>query len=59
MKRQRGKKIGRPKTIKEDIPTVFFKHYPTCAAGKMNVNELARVCGLTRPTMYKDLKIIT
>ena len=30
----KGKKVGRPQTTKEDIPAVFFKHYPTCAAGK-------------------------
>lgn len=54
----KGKKIGRPQTTKEDIPTVFFKHYPTYAAGKMNVSELARVCGLSRPTVYKYLNMI-
>ena len=53
-----GKKIGRPQVTKEDIPSVFFKHYPTYAAGKMNLSELARVCGLSRPTVYKYLKMI-
>ncbi len=53
----KGKKVGRPQTTKEDIPAVFFRHYPTFAAGKMNVSELARVCGLSRPTVYKYLKI--
>lgn len=54
----KGKKVGRPQTTREDIPAVFFRHYPTFAAGKMNVSELARVCGLSRPTVYKYLKII-
>ena len=53
-----GKKVGRPQTTREDIPAVFYKHYPTYAAGKMNVSELARVCGLSRPTVYKYLKMI-
>ena len=53
-----GRKIGRPQTTKDDIPSVFFKHYPTFAAGKMNLSELARVCGLSRPTIYKYLKMI-
>ena len=53
-----GRKIGRPQTTKDDIPAVFFKHYPTFAAGKMNLSELARVCGLSRPTIYKYLKMI-
>ena len=54
----KGKKIGRPQTTKDDIPAVFFKHYPAYAAGKMNVSEFARVCGLSRPTVYKYLKMI-
>ena len=54
----KGKKIGRPQTTKDDIPTVFFKHYPTYVAGKMNVSELARICGLSRPTVYKYLKMV-
>ena len=54
----KGRKVGRPQTTKEDIPTVFFKHYPTFVSGKMNVSELARVCGLSRPTVYKYLKMV-
>lgn len=54
----KGKKIGRPHTTKEDIPTIFLKHYAAFMDGKMNVSELARVCGLSRPTVYKYLKIM-
>ena len=54
----KGKKIGRPQTTKDDIPAVFFRHYPTYAAGRMNVSELARVCGLSRPTVYKYLSLL-
>ena len=54
----KGKKIGRKPTTKEDIPAVFYKHYPAYAAKKMNVSELARVCKLSRPTVYKYLSLI-
>lgn len=54
----KGKKIGRPQLTKDDIPTIFFKHYPTYVAGNMNVSELARVCGLSRPTIYKYIDLI-
>jgi len=54
----KGKQIGRPQTTKDDIPSTFFKHYPAYAAGKMNLSEFARVCGLSRPTVYKYLKLI-
>ena len=54
----KGKKVGRPQTTKNDIPAVFYKHYPAFASGNMNVSELARVCDLSRPTVYKYLKLI-
>ena len=54
----KGKQLGRPRITQEDIPSVFYKHYPTYAAGKMNISELARVCKLSRPTVYKYLKLI-
>ena len=54
----KGRKVGRRPTTKEDIPAIFYKHYPAFVAGTMNVSELARVCGLSRPTVYKYLKIM-
>jgi len=54
----KGRSIGRPKTTKEDIPAVFMKHYPSLMSGQMNVSELTRICGLSRPTVYKYLKIM-
>ena len=53
----KGKHIGRRPTTKDDIPAVFYKHYPAYRTGNMNVSELARVCGLSRPTVYKYLRI--
>ena len=54
----KGKQIGRRPTTKDDIPAVFYKHYPSYAAGKLNISELARVCGLSRPTVYKYLRLV-
>ena len=56
--REKGRRIGRPRTTKDDIPPVFYKHYLSLMSGKMNVSELARVCGLSRPTVYKYLKMM-
>ena len=56
--RAKGKKIGRRPTTKDDIPAVFYKHYPSYVAHQMNVSELARICGLSRPTVYKYLKMV-
>ena len=54
----KGKKIGRRPTTKDDIPAVFYKHYPAFVACQLNVSELARVCGLSRPTVYKYLDLL-
>ena len=56
--REKGRRIGRPRTTKDDIPPVFYKHYPSLMNGKMNVSELARICGLSRPTVYKYMKMM-
>ena len=56
--RAKGKHIGRKPTTKDDIPAVFYKHYPAYVAGKMNVSELARICALSRPTVYKYLGLV-
>ena len=53
-----GKKLGRRPTTKDDIPSIFYKHYPSYMSGTLNVSELARICGLSRPTVYKYLSII-
>ena len=56
--KEKGKQIGRKPTTKDDIPAIFYKHYPAYASGNMNVSELARICGLSRPTVYKYLKMV-
>ena len=56
--REKGKRIGRKPTSKDDIPAVFYKHYPAYVAGQLNVSELARICGLSRPTVYKYLRMM-
>jgi len=56
--KSKGKRIGRPHTTKDDIPPLFYKHYPAFLSGQMNVSEFARICGLSRPTVYKYLKLI-
>ena len=56
--REKGKQLGRRPITKEDIPATFLKHYPFFQSGNMNVSELARICGLSRPTVYKYMKMV-
>ena len=57
--REKGRQIGRKPVTKADLPPAFIKYYPSYINGTMNVSELARVCQLSRPTIYKYIKIMT
>ncbi len=56
--RAKGKTIGRPATTADDIPNVFYKHYPKYKKGEINKKELSRLCDLSYPTIYKYLAIV-
>lgn len=56
--RAKGKKIGRPQVTVEDLPSVFLRHYPAYRNGALNVSELARVCGVSRTTVYKYIGLL-
>ncbi len=54
----KGKQIGRPRLVMEDLPANFLRHYPAYKKGQLNVSELARVCDLSRTTAYKYISVI-
>lgn len=56
--RAKGKKIGRPATTADNIPNIFYKHYPKYKKGELNKKELSRLCSLSYPTVYKYLQIV-
>ena len=54
----KGAKIGRPQATADDIPAVFLRHYPAYKKKQLNVSELARVCDLSRTTVYKYIDLL-
>lgn len=54
----KGKVIGRPTTTSDDIPNLFYKHYPKYKSGDINKAEFARLCSLSYPTIYKYIRIV-
>ena len=54
----KGAKIGRPQATADDIPAVFLRHYPAFKQKQLNVSELARVCDLSRTTIYKYIDLL-
>ena len=56
--RAKGAHIGRPQATIDDIPSGFLRHYPAYKNGQLNVSELARLCGLSRTTVYKYVRLL-
>ena len=54
----KGAKIGRPQVTKEDIPQIFYRHYPAYKSRQLNISEFARVCNLSRTTVYKYISLL-
>ena len=54
----KGKKLGRPAVTSEDIPSIFYKHYPKYKKGEINKKEFSRLCNLSYPTIYKYLNVV-
>lgn len=54
----KGKVIGRPAVTIDDLPPIFYKHYPKYKKGEINKKEFSRLCGLSYPTIYKYLSIV-
>ena len=53
-----GGELGRPQITKDDIPQIFYRHYPAYLNGELNVSEFARVCNLSRNTIYKYIDML-
>ena len=56
--RAKGRQIGRPQVSKEDIPATFLRHYPAYKSKQLNISELARVCDISRTTVYKYIGLL-
>jgi len=54
----KGARIGRPQMTADDLPATFLRHYPAFKKGQLNVSELARVCVLSRTTVYKYIDLL-
>lgn len=54
----KGKRIGRPTVTANNIPAVFYKHYPKYQQGQISKKDLSRLCEVSYPTIYKYLHIV-
>lgn len=54
----KGKVVGRPKTNADNIPDKFYKYYARYKNKEINVTELAKLCEMSRTTVYKYINIL-
>lgn len=56
--RAKGRKIGRPAVTTDDIPAIFYRHYPKYVKGEINKKEYSRLCNMSYPTIYKYIRLV-
>lgn len=54
----KGVKLGRPPICADGVPERFLRYYPRYSKGELNISELARLTGISRPTVYRYLKAL-
>lgn len=54
----KGALIGRPTTTVVDIPSNVVKAYELLRIGKINKSECARMCSISRPSLYKYIEML-
>ena len=56
--KSKGVKLGRPKKTAVNVPVEMRKYWYQYTAGKLTVAEYAKLAGLSRPTVYKYIKLL-
>lgn len=54
----KGSPIGRPVLTLENVPNIFMKYYPMYKSGDINISELARLCNVSRTTIYRYISLL-
>lgn len=56
--KSKGIHCGRSKSTVDDIPPIFYKYYQQFNDGKINLSEMARLCEMSRTTIYKYINLV-
>lgn len=54
----KGVRLGRPPICADGVPDRFVRYYAGYLQGRYNVSELARLTGVSRPTVYRYIKAL-
>ena len=55
--KEKGKKIGRPKTTEDSIPDKFWKYYKLYQDKQISIADFARIMECSRTTIYKYIAL--
>lgn len=53
----KGKVVGRPVMTIDKLPCSFIKHYPKYKSRQINKTEFARLCKISRTSIYKYIEL--
>jgi DNA invertase Pin-like site-specific DNA recombinase len=57
--RAKGVRLGRPGLTVNDLPAKFVEYLPLYQAGHLNKTDFSKLCGISRPTLYKYIAVAT
>jgi len=57
--RAKGIRLGRPKLTPKEIPKQVTDKFTLYQSGQLTKTEYARLCGISRPTLYKYISLMT
>jgi len=55
----KGIRLGRPRISAADVPKKVSEKFTLYQSGKISKTDYAKLCGITRPTLYKYLALLT
>ena len=55
----KGIRLGRPKLTTRDVPKKVTDKFPLYQAGQITKTDYARICSISRPTLYKYIALMT
>jgi len=57
--KSKGVRLGRPKRKAEEIPQKVLEYWPLYQGGSITKSDFARLCGISRPTLYKYIALLS
>lgn len=57
--KSKGVRLGRPKLKAEEIPPKILEYWPLYTGGSITKTDFARLCGISRPTLYKYIALLS